>query len=117
MDPVEWSWDITSDAVAAWIAWVTSTPRLAILTNVDGVHRKAAIHDPEALIGEIRAHDLAELGHTSIDVCAAHFMALRGVSGVVINGAHPHRLSDWLEGKRVRATDIQSATTGNGSSK
>ncbi|WP_037390182.1 aspartate kinase [Sinorhizobium americanum] len=114
MDPVEWSWDITSDAVAAWITWITSTPRLAILTDVDGVYRNAATHDPESLIEELGAHELAELGHTSIDVCAAHFMAVRGVSGVVINGAHPRRLTDWLEGKRVRATHILSVTTANG---
>ncbi|WP_107676190.1 aspartate kinase [Agrobacterium sp. LAD9] len=106
MDPVEWSWDITSDAVAAWIAWITSTPYLAILTDVDGVYRGAATKDPAALIEQIDAHDLAELGHTSIDACAANFMAKRGVPGVVINGAYPQRLTAWLERKRVTATTI-----------
>ncbi|MEH7876388.1 aspartate kinase [Rhizobium laguerreae] len=106
MDPVEWSWEITSDAVAAWIAWVTLTPRLVILTDVDGVYRGAATEDQSALIEIITAQDLADLGHTSIDVCAASFMAQRGISGVVVNGAHPERLAGWLEGKRVRATTI-----------
>ncbi|MDL2402407.1 aspartate kinase [Rhizobium mayense] len=106
MDPAIWSWDITSDAVAAWIAWVTNAPLLAMLTDVDGIYRDAATHDPEALIKEIDAHDLAELGHTSIDACAAHFMSLRGASGIIINGAHPNRLRDWTDGKHVRATHI-----------
>ncbi|UWU25799.1 aspartate kinase (plasmid) [Rhizobium sp. CB3060] len=102
----EWSWDITSDAVAAWIAWVTNAPLLAILTDIDGVYRNAATHDPEAFIEEIDAHDLAELGHASVDACAAHFMSLRGAAGVVINGTLPNRLRDWTEGKHVRATYI-----------
>ncbi|MDK4743251.1 MULTISPECIES: aspartate kinase [Rhizobium] len=105
-DSVEWSLDITSNAVAAWIAWVTNAPLMAILTDVDGVYRNAATHDPGALIEEIDAHDLAELGHASVDACAAHFMSLRGAAGVVINGTHPNRLRDWTEGKHVRATYI-----------
>ncbi|WP_027681666.1 aspartate kinase [Rhizobium leguminosarum] len=106
MDPVEWSWEITSDAIAAWIAWVTWTPRLVILTDVDGVYRGAATEDPTALIEVIEAQALANLGHTSIDACAANFMAQRGIPGVVVNGAYPERLAGWLEGKRVRATTI-----------
>ncbi|MGY5809904.1 amino acid kinase family protein [Rhizobium sp. LEGMi198b] len=105
-DSVEWGWDITSDAVAAWIAWVTNAPLLAMLTDVDGVYRNGATHNPEAFIEEIDAHDLAELGHAPVDACAAHFMSLRGASGVVINGTHPDRLRDWTEGKHVRATYI-----------
>ncbi|CAH2394098.1 conserved hypothetical protein [Mesorhizobium prunaredense] len=108
LDPVEWSWDVTSDAVAAWIAWLTNTPKLAILTDVDGVYRNASTGDPTALIAESSADELGRLGHTSIDACAAHFMSQHGLSGVVLNGAHPHRLGDWLEGKQVTGTRITS---------
>ena len=108
MDPVEWSWDITSDAIAAWIAWVTGTPRLAILTDVDGVYRGAATSDPAARIDRISASDLATLGHTSIDACASAFMAAKGLSGIVMNGAAPDRLQDWLDGREVLATRITS---------
>ncbi|MEX2745619.1 aspartate kinase [Rhizobium mongolense] len=106
MGPLEWSWSITSDAVAAWVAWVTGTPQLAILTNVDGVYRDAAISEPAAFIEEITAHELSKLGHTSIDGCAADFMARKGISGVVVNGLHPYRLGDWLEGRPVKATSV-----------
>lgn len=106
MDPVDWSWDVTSDAVAAWVAWITRTHCLAILTDVDGVYRSAATKDSSALIELIEAHELAQLGHTSVDACAANFMAQRGISGVVINGGYPERLAAWLQGKRVKATTI-----------
>lgn len=113
LDPVEWSWDVTSDAVAAWIAWITTTPRLVILTNVDGVYRNGATDDPSALIRKISGNDLVKLGHTSIDACAAAFMAQKNISGAVINGAHTCRLGEWLDGKPVMATDI----TADGSSR
>ncbi|CDZ64456.1 Aspartate/glutamate/uridylate kinase [Neorhizobium galegae bv. orientalis] len=115
MDPVAWSWDITSDAVAAWIAWVTDTPRLAILTNVDGVYRNAVTDDPAALIREITAHELSQLGHTSVDACAANFMAEKGIAGCVLNGSYPRRLGDWLEGKRVTGTNIGISPKKSGS--
>lgn len=105
-DPVEWSWDVTSDAVAAWIAWLTGTPRLVILTDVDGVYRNGATDDPTTLIEQIAAQDLLLFGHTSIDACAVHFMAEKRLLGVVINARHPSRLADWLEGRSVIATNI-----------
>lgn len=105
-DPVEWSWDVTSDAVAAWVAWLTGAPRLVILTDVDGVYRGGATEDPAALIEQIAAQDLLLLGHTSIDARAVQFMAQKRLPGVVINARHSSRLSDWLEGRRVKATNI-----------
>ncbi|RWI07355.1 aspartate kinase [Mesorhizobium sp.] len=107
LDPVEWSWDITSDAIAAWVAWLTNTDKLAILTDVDGVYRNGRTDEPAALISEIASDELARLGHTSIDACAAHFMAERGLSGAVLNGAFPQRLGDWLEGREVTGTLIR----------
>ncbi|MDK1494260.1 nucleoside-diphosphate kinase [Sinorhizobium sp. 7-81] len=114
LDPVEWSWDITSDAIAAWIAWLTSTNKLAVLTDVDGVYRNGRSDDPSALIPEIAPDELARLGHTSIDACAAQFMARRGLSGVVLNGAFPQRLRDWLEGREVTGTLIRQALDSGG---
>ncbi|WP_018099376.1 hypothetical protein [Sinorhizobium meliloti] len=112
VDPVEWSWEVTSDSVAAWVAWLTDTPRLAILTDVDGVYRNASINEASSLISEIDANDLAELGHTSVDACAAHFIARRGLSGVVLNGAHPSRLRDWIEGRHFLGTRIMRTAQG-----
>ncbi|WP_208245875.1 aspartate kinase (plasmid) [Rhizobium sp. T1470] len=105
-DPVEWTWHITSDAVAAWIAWLTSTPRLVIWTNVDGVYRGGAVDDPAALVEQITARELVRFGHTSIDACAVDFMAQKHLPGAVINARYPARLADWLAGTPVRATDI-----------
>ncbi|WEX91422.1 aspartate kinase (plasmid) [Sinorhizobium garamanticum] len=108
LDPVEWSWDITSDSIAAWVAWLTNTEKLAILTDVDGVYRNGRTDQPAALMSEVASDELARLGHTSIDACAAHFMAERGLSGAVLNGAFPQRLGDWLEGRKVTGTLIRN---------
>lgn len=105
-EPVDWTWQVTSDAVAAWVAWLTMTPTVVIWTTVDGVYRDGAIDDPDALIKQISAQDLARLGHTAIDVCAADFMARRKLSGAVINAFYPKRLADWLRGRSIKATNI-----------
>ncbi|MQW64013.1 aspartate kinase [Sinorhizobium meliloti] len=106
LDPVEWSWDVTSDAVAAWVAWLCGAQRLAIWTDVDGVFRDGATHDTDALIREITSKKLACLGHTSIDMCAAQFMAARNLAGAVLNGAFPDRMRAWLEGNNFVGTRI-----------
>ncbi|EPE93709.1 amino acid kinase family protein [Rhizobium grahamii] len=109
MDPVDWSWDVTSDAVATWIAWVTGAASVAFLTDVDGVYRSGGASEPAELIQHIDAADLARLGHTCIDACAAQFMAARGLTGVVVNGSHANLLRDWLDGKPVKATCITAS--------
>ncbi|QPH54788.1 aspartate kinase [Pontivivens ytuae] len=113
MDPVSWSWDITSDAVAAWFAWLVGATRLVIVTNVDGVFLNGAVSDPAQRIAWIAAADLARLGHTSIDACAADFLAGKGLSGAVLNGAHPERLAAYLRGEPTIATEVlaQAPTT------
>ncbi|PCI04071.1 MAG: aspartate kinase [Hyphomicrobiales bacterium] len=106
IDPVAWSWDITSDAVAAWFAWLVGARSLAVLTDVDGIYADGDINNPEKRIVRVSARDLVGLGHTSIDVCAVAFMAGKGITGAVLNGHHPDRLIDWMEGRATIATDI-----------
>ena len=106
LDPVSWSWDVTSDAVAAWFTWLVGAERLVILTNVDGVFLHGDTRDPEQRIARIAAADLARLGHTSIDACAAAFLAEKGLFAAILNGAYPRRLADYLRGVPAVATEV-----------
>src|SRR5687767_11666430 len=42
VDPFERSWEITSDAIAIWFAWLVGAPGAVILTDVDGILDPAA---------------------------------------------------------------------------
>lgn len=106
LDPVAMTWDVTSDAVAAWFAWLVDAPRIAILTDVDGVYRTGRIGVESELIRHIAPRDLLGMGHTSIDRCAAAWISDKDLEAAVINGRHPERLRHWLQGEAFVGTRI-----------
>jgi aspartokinase-like uncharacterized kinase len=108
-EPVEASWDVTSDAVGAWIAWLLGADRYAILTDVDGVYAAGRIGEPDQLLSEMAAADLVAMGRTSVDACAAAFIAAKRIEAVVLNGRHPERVVDWIERRPCRGTLIRPA--------
>jgi aspartokinase-like uncharacterized kinase len=108
-EPVEPSWDVTSDAIGAWVAWLLGAGRYAVLTDVDGVYAAGRVGEPEHLLSEITAEDLAAMGHTSVDACAAAFIAAKGMEAAVLNGRHPERVVDWIERRPCRGTLIRSS--------
>jgi aspartokinase-like uncharacterized kinase len=106
--PIERTWDVTSDSVAGWFAWLTNTPRLAILTNVDGVYRPGHVGEPASLLQSVRAADLAAMGHTAVDVCLPGWIAAGRVGEcAVINGWHSERLRQWINGEAMIGTIIR----------
>ncbi len=109
LDPVEKTWDVTSDAVAAWVAWLVGAPRVAILTDVDGIYRGGRVGSERDLIAEIDYDALQSMGHTSIDKSAVAFIAAQKIEAVVLNGAHPERLKAWMCHRPTRATKIVAA--------
>jgi 5-(aminomethyl)-3-furanmethanol phosphate kinase len=106
LDPIERTWDVTSDAVAAWVAWLVGARRIAILTDVDGIYRNGSIHDPKQLLPEIDFDTLRSMGHTSIDACAADFLAAHTIEGAVLNGQYPERVVAWCRGMETIGTII-----------
>jgi aspartokinase-like uncharacterized kinase len=107
LDPFERIWDITSDAMAAWFAWLVSANLLIILTDVDGVYSDARIGDQAALIREILATEISDLGHTAIDACTAPYLAAKGINCWVLNGNEPDRLIEAVEGREVVGTFVR----------
>lgn len=109
LEPVERSWDVTSDAVGAWVAWLIAADRYAVITDVDGIYAAGRIGEPEHLLPDIEAAALAAMGHTSVDACAAAFIAARGIEAAVLNGRFPDRVVDYLQRRPCRGTLIRPA--------
>lgn len=107
-DPLPHSWDITSDSIAAYIAHITGTKRVLILTDVDGVYTS----DPKSrrkakLIHKISAEKLAEKDiSTSVDKIFPNLVSRYGLECLVLNGKHPKRVSQALQNKKVKGTCI-----------
>lgn len=112
LDPFERSWEITSDAMAAWFAWLVHAPRVVILTNVDGVHREGKVGDPRTLVRCITAAELASLGATAVDACTAPFLDRYKLDAWVLHGGYPERLDELLKGKEPLGTHIVGGASG-----
>jgi hypothetical protein len=108
LDPIEKTWDVTSDAVGAWFAWLVGAERFAIVTDVDGVYAPGKVGLASALISKISSDELTRMGPTSVDACCPSFLAAKRLDCMVLNGHHPERLERWLLGEPVTGTWIRS---------
>jgi len=106
IDPFERSWDITSDAMALWFAWLVSAPVAVILTDVDGIFPPGEDFSKGTPVAQINASDLVSWGQTSVDVCTPYFARARRITTWVLNGAHPARLTQALGGMTPIGTKI-----------
>ncbi|WXG40013.1 MAG: hypothetical protein WED07_04195 [Candidatus Freyarchaeum deiterrae] len=112
-DPLPHSWDVTSDSIAAYIAHITGTKKLFILTDVDGVFTSDPKSSPDArLVYEISAEELASKNIcSSVDKKFPSLVSEYGLECLVLNGKHPERVTQALNNKKVKGTTIYSSAT------
>ncbi len=113
-DPLPHSWDVTSDSIAAYIAHITNTKKLFILTDVDGVFTSDPKIQPDSeLIDEISAEELAQKNvTTSVDKVFPNLVSKYKLECLVLNGKVPGRLIQALKNKKVKGTHIYSTCEG-----
>ncbi|MEM3511103.1 MAG: hypothetical protein QXW47_09025 [Candidatus Jordarchaeales archaeon] len=107
-DPLPHSWDITSDSVAAYIAWKAKVSMVILLKDVDGVFSNDPKRHADAkLLENVKAFDLASLGvSTSVDPFFPKLVGNYGIEAWVINGKYPERLEKLLSEGRTMGTRI-----------
>jgi aspartokinase-like uncharacterized kinase len=107
-DPLEHSWDVTSDTIAAYIAKLLNTEKLILVTNVDGIFSE----DPKKilntkLIEELPAEELLGWNmRTSVDKMLPKILLQANLDCYVVNGKHPERIKRILENKKTVCTKI-----------
>lgn len=94
-DPLPHSWDVTSDAIAAWIAGQLECP-LVLLKSVDGVFQN----------GELLEEMQPDMETDVIDPCCRDILRRYQIPAKIINGRCPDRLSAYLHGAGVPGTRI-----------
>lgn len=99
-DELAYSWDVTSDTIAAWVAERVGA-RLVKVTDVDGV----LVDD--TLVQEIWATDLLKMGSTCVDVGLPDLIRANNMDCVVVNGYYPERIIAAIEGVAVIGTYIK----------
>lgn len=109
IDPLPHSWDVTSDALAAWLAGYMGVRRLVLLKDVPGVYRSR----PENASPADNSGVLAELARSQLAGCGVvdpYFIEALPpqVEAWIISGHHPDRLATLLQTGQTRGTRIRS---------
>lgn len=107
-DPLENSWDVTSDAIAAYVASRLGAAKLLLATDVDGIFTE----DPKqyadaALIERLSAEELLRLNkRTSVDRHLPKLLLESPIDCYVVNGNYPERVASILAGQHTICTLI-----------
>lgn len=101
------SWAITSDSISAYIARNTGAEKLILLKDVDGVFTADPKKNKDVkLIPELTVKELSVMESSCLDGEFQNFIKNSGLKVWVINGNHPERIEDILDGKKTRGTRI-----------
>lgn len=107
-DPLENSWDVTSDSIAVYVASRLKIKKVLLIKDVDGIHQNDPKEHPETkLIPKITSNELLEITkQTCIDRCTPLLASKLKIDCFVVNGFFPERISAILEGKDTICTRI-----------
>lgn len=108
MNPFEKTWDITSDAMAAWFAWVANAKKVIIFKSVDGVFEKNNLSNENfgKLIERISAKELVNMGSNAVDACVAPFLANKRMNCCIIKGGNEADFINALDGNTFHGTFV-----------
>jgi hypothetical protein len=107
-DPLEHSWDVTSDSIAAYIAGRLHAKKLILVTDVDGIFTENPKKSLDAkLIAEVSAKQLLGWNkRTSVDKTLPKILLKTKLDCYVVNGKHPKRIKAVLEKQKSVCTHI-----------
>jgi hypothetical protein len=107
-DPLEHSWDVTSDSIAAYIAGVSRAKRLVLIKDVDGVFTEDPKKTSDArLLAEVSAKRLLDWKkRTCVDKTLPKVLLKMKLDCYVVNGKYPRRVKAVLEGRKAIYTRI-----------
>jgi 5-(aminomethyl)-3-furanmethanol phosphate kinase len=107
-DPLENSWDVTSDSIAAYIASQLHIKRLILITDVDGVYScDPKTYSDAKLIKKISVKQLQIMDErTCVDKFLPLLLSQSEIQCFVVNGFFPERIEAILEGKKIICTII-----------
>ena len=107
-DPLENSWNVTSDSIAVYLANQLHIQKVVLVTDVDGIFTEdPKKHSDARLIIEISAKQLeAIIKRTSVDNFLAKLLLKMQIKCFVVNGLFPERVEDILDGRNAVCTLI-----------
>jgi aspartokinase-like uncharacterized kinase len=107
-DPLENSWDVTSDSIAVYIAGRLQVRKVLLVTDVDGVYTcDPKKHSDAKLIKKLSAEGLLAMNkRTSVDKFLPELLLKLPIDCFVVNGLFPERVEAVLDGQEAVCTLI-----------
>ncbi len=107
-NPLENSWDVTSDSIAAYFAGRLRVEKLILITDVNGIYTMdPKLHSDAKLIHVISAKALLALNkRTSVDRYLPKLLLEYSFHCYVVNGKHPERIGSILSEQSATCTRI-----------
>jgi aspartokinase-like uncharacterized kinase len=111
-DPLEHSWSVTSDSIAAYVASRLNAEKVILVTDVDGIFSSdPEEHSDAKLIPELSARELLSFAQrTSVDLFLPKLLLKAQIDCYVVNGAYPERVEAILAGQHTVCTLVSSRT-------
>jgi aspartokinase-like uncharacterized kinase len=111
-DPLENSWNVTSDSIAAYVASRLRAAKVLLVTDVDGIFTEdPRKHADAVLIERLSAKELLKLNkRTSVDRYLPKLLLESPIDCYVVNGKHPARIEAILAGQQAACTLIAART-------
>jgi aspartokinase-like uncharacterized kinase len=108
-DPLENSWDVTSDSIAVYIAGQLRIIKVLLVTDVDGVFTRDPKKYPDAkLIKRLPAKELLAMNkRTSVDKFLPKLLLQLQINCFVVNGLYPERIETILDGQDTICTLVE----------
>lgn len=109
-DPLENSWDVTSDSIAVYIAHRLQVHKVLLVTDVDGVYTNDPKTNSDAkLIKNLSARELLVMNkRTSVDKALPKLLLKAPIDCFIVNGLFPERIDAVLDGRDAVCTLIKS---------
>jgi len=106
--PLEHSWDVTSDSIAAYIASRLNADKVILVTDVDGIFTSdPKKHSDAKLVKELSASELLKVGQrTSVDKFLPKLLLETQLYCYVVNGKYPERIEAILAGQHTICTIV-----------
>jgi hypothetical protein len=107
-DELENSWDVTSDSITLYIAEKLHSPKVILVTDVDGIYTCDPKKFSDAkLISELSARRLLEMDkRTSVDKFLPKLLLQLKIDCFVVNGNFPQRIEGIINEKEMVCTLI-----------
>ena len=107
-DPLEHSWNVTSDTIAAYIAQLLHAEKLVLVTDVDGIFSEDPKKTLDAkMVKELSAEELLGWNRrTSVDKALPKILLQANLDCYVVNGGYPERINLILENKKTVCTHV-----------